>query len=264
MLKGLYTAYTGMMNEQNRMDVLTNNLANTSTVGFKKEGTTSQGFDNVLTYRIKDMEGEGVRNNSFIGVGTPGVKIGENYVDYSQGSFRQTGNTYDLALSGEGFFNIEFTSKSGETSTLYTRDGNFTLTKEGYLVTKDGDYVIGSGANGANTHIQLNPNAEASIDRSGRIVQNNQVVATIKVSDFQDYNFLERYGENMFKPVEGAQINDGKAEVVSGYLEQSNVQTVEEMVSLISISRQYEANQKIIQTFDESLETSVTRLGRLS
>lgn len=263
MLKGLYTAYTGMLNEQNRMDVLTNNLANTSTVGFKKEGTTSQGFDNVLTYRIKDLEGEGVRNNACIGIGTPGVKIGENYVDYSQGSFRETGNTFDLAISGDGFFNIEFTSKSGETSTLYTRDGNFTLTKEGYLVTKDGDYVLGKGANGENVHIQLNPNEEASIDRSGRIMQNNQVVATVKLSDFQDYNYLERYGENAFKPVEGAQISDAKAQVISGYLEQSNVQTVEEMVSLISITRQYESNQKIIQTYDETLEKSVNELGKL-
>lgn len=263
MLKGLYTAYTGMLNEQNRMDVLTNNLANTSTVGFKKEGTTSQGFDNVLTYRIKDLEGDGVRNNEWIGVGTPGVKIGENYVDYAQGSFRETGNTFDLALSGEGFFNIEFTSKSGETSTLYTRDGNFTLTKEGYLVTKDGDYVLGKGANGENVHIQLDPNKEASVDRSGRIMQNNQVVASVKVSDFQDYNYLERYGENAFKPVEGATINDSKAQVISGYLEQSNVQTVEEMVSLISITRQYESNQKIIQAYDETLEKSVNNLGKL-
>lgn len=263
MLKGLYTAYTGMLNEQNRMDVLTNNLANTSTVGFKKEGTTSQGFDSVLTYRIKDLEGEGVRNNSFIGVGTPGVKIGENYVDYSQGAFRETGNTFDLALGGEGFFNIEFTSKSGETSTLYTRDGNFTLTKEGYLVTKDGDYVLGTTAAGENAHIQLNPNEDASIDRMGRIIQNNQVVATVKVTDFKDYNYLERYGENMFRPVEGAEVTNPDAQIVSGYLEQSNVQTVEEMVSLISITRQYESNQKIIQTYDESLETAVNKLGRV-
>lgn len=259
MLKGLYTAYTGMLNEQNRMDVLTNNLANSSTVGFKKEGTTSQGFDRVLTYRIKDLEGNGLWNNVNIGVGTPGVKIGENYVDYSQGSFRETGNKFDLALSGEGFFNIEFTSKSGDTSTLYTRDGNFTLTKEGYLVTKDGDFVLGTN----NEHLKLNPNIEASIDASGRIMQNNAVVGTVKVSDFSDYNYLERYGENMFKPIEGAEIINGNTKVVSGYLEQSNVQTVEEMVSLISITRQYEANQKIIQTYDSSLEIAANRLGKL-
>ena len=233
MLKGLYTAYTGMLNEQNRMDVLSNNLANTSTVGFKKEGTTSQGFDNVLAYRIKDLDGTGRWNDVNIGIGTPGVKIGENYVDYSQGAFRETGNTFDVALSGKGFFNIEFTNKAGETSTLYTRDGNFSLTKEGYLVTKDGDFVLGTNAGGATAHIQLNPNLPASIDQAGRIMQNNQVVGTVKVTDFSDYDYLERYGENMFRPVEGAETTNGKYKVVSGYLEQSNVQTVEEMVSLI-------------------------------
>jgi len=263
MLKGLYTAYTGMLNEQNRMDVLTNNMANTATVGFKKEGSTSQGFDDVLTYRIKDMEGSGTWNNVNIGIGTPGVKIGENYVDYSQGAFRETGNTFDLALSGNGFFNIEFTSKSGETSTMYTRDGNFSLTKEGYLVTKDGDFVIGKNASGTIGHIQINPNIQASIDQSGRIMQNDQVIANIQVTDFEDYDYLERYGENFFTPVEGAQMIEPDVKVVSGYLEQSNVQTVEEMVNLISVTRQYEANQKIIQTYDTSLEIAVNRLGKI-
>ncbi|MCQ2543238.1 MAG: flagellar hook-basal body protein [Lachnospiraceae bacterium] len=263
MLKGLYTAYTGMLNEQNRMDVLSNNLANTSTVGFKKEGTTSQGFDNVLAYRIKDLDGTGRWNDVNIGIGTPGVKIGENYVDYSQGAFRETGNTFDVALSGKGFFNIEFTNKAGETSTLYTRDGNFSLTKEGYLVTKDGDFVLGTNAGGATAHIQLNPNLPASIDQAGRIMQNNQVVANIKITDFADYNYLERYGENLFAPVEGASDIAPDVKVVSGYLEQSNVQTVEEMVNLISITRQYEANQKLIQTFDGSLDIAVNRIGKV-
>ena len=262
MLKGLYTAYTGMLNEQNRMDVLTNNLANSATIGFKKEGTTSEGFKNVLTYRIKDMEGSGTWNNVNIGIGTPGVKIGENYVDYSQGAFRETGNTFDLALSGTGFFNIEFTSKSGTTSTLYSRDGNFSLTKDGYLVTKDGDFVLGDN-NGASAHIKLDPNLPASIDRSGRIMQDDKVVGQIKITDFEDYNYLERYGENLFSAVQGAEMIEPNVKVVSGYLEQSNVQTVEEMVNLISITRQYEANQKIIQTYDTSLEIAANRLGKL-
>ena len=102
MVKGLYTAYTGMINEQNRMDIMTNNLANASTVGYKKEGSTSQSFDDVLTVKIKDQS-VGMRNVQRLGVKNPGVKIGENYTDYSQGSFRITGNTYDLALSERAF-----------------------------------------------------------------------------------------------------------------------------------------------------------------
>lgn len=83
MVKGLYTAYTGMINEQNRMDIMTNNLANASTVGYKKEGSTSQSFDDVLTVKIKDQS-VGMRNVQRLGVKNPGVKIGENYTDYSR------------------------------------------------------------------------------------------------------------------------------------------------------------------------------------
>ena len=86
MLKGLYTVHTGLRNEQNRMDILTNNLANASTVGFKKEGSTSQSFGDVLAYKIKDNS-VGLENIQRIGVNNPGVKIGENYTDFGQGSF---------------------------------------------------------------------------------------------------------------------------------------------------------------------------------
>lgn len=263
MLKGLYTAYSGMINEQNRMDVLTNNLANAATTGFKKEGTTSQGFDTVLAYRIKDLNGSGLPNSAFIGRGTPGVKVGETYVDYSQGAFRETGNTFDFAISGDGFFNIEFTSRTGETSTMYTRDGSFTLTKEGYLVTKDGDYVLGKGAGNAGERIKLDPTQDASIDKAGRIVQNNEVVAEFKITDFEDYNYLEHYGENFYKPVGGASFKEEDADIYSGYLEASNVQVVSEMVNLISVTRQYESNQKLIQAYDQSLDVAVNQIGKI-
>ena len=174
MLRGLYTASTGMVNEQHRMDVLSNNLANSTTVGFKKEGTTSQSFDSVLAYKVKDTS-ENPNIPRRMGINTPGVKIGENYTDYSQGSFKITDNTYDLALAGDGFFNIEFTNKAGETSTMFTRDGSFTITQEGYLTTADGDYVLGN-----NGRIKVNPNLESSIDSHGNIYQNDVLVDQIK------------------------------------------------------------------------------------
>lgn len=259
MLRGLYTAWTGMVNEQNRMDVMTNNLANVSTVGYKKEGSTSQSFDDVLTVKIKDISA-GLSNVQRTGVRNPGVKIGENYVDYSQGSFRETGNTYDLALGGDGFFAIEYTNKAGETSTMYTRAGQFTLTKEGYLVTPEGDYVLDVN----NRRIQLDTAKDSDITEDGRISQEGREIAQIQVVDFEDYDYLERFGESYFRPIEGARQTAGTASVYTGYLEMANVQTVSEMVNLISISRAYEANQKLIQTYDDSLEIAVTQLGRLS
>ena len=257
MLKGLYTAYTGMINEQNRMDVLTNNLANASTVGYKKEGTTSQSFGALLADRIKDESTPGFANR--IGVNNPGVKIGENYVDYSQRSFRITGNTYDLALSGDGFFAVEFTNKAGETSTKYTRAGQFTLNTEGYLVTQDGDYVLDSN----NRRIRLNTLIESSISSDGTISQNGTNIAKLQVVDFADYDYLERYGETYFDATEGAQLIQSDAQVHSGYLEMSNSETVKEMVNLISISRAYESNQKVLKTFDNTLDVTVNQLGRL-
>jgi len=258
MLRGLYTAWSGLVNEQNRMDVMTNNLANASTVGYKKEGSTSQSFDDVLTVKIKDAS-VGLSNVQRTGVRNPGVKIGETYTDFSQGSFRETGNAYDLALEGDGFFAIEFTNKAGETSTMYTRAGQFALNKDGYLVTQEGDYVLDTNSK----RIRLDTLKETDISADGRISQEGAVLAQIQVADFEDYDYLEKYGETYYRPLQGAELTEGTASVRAGYLEMANVQVVSEMVNLISITRAYESNQKIMQTYDSSLEIAVNQLGRI-
>lgn len=259
MLRGLYTAHTGLRNEQNRMDILTNNLANASTVGFKKEGSTSQPFREVLAVKIKDSSvGLGVIQP--IGHSRLGVKIGENYTDYTQGSFRITDNTYDLALAGSGFFALEYTDSAGETSTKYTRAGNFTLTQDGYLVNNDGMYVLDT----QNRRIQLDTlTSDTRIEDDGRIYQNEREVAQIQVADFEDYDYLVKFGDTFFQPVEGATMMDGTAEVKSGVLEMSNMSVISEMVNMISVTRAYEANQKIVQTYDESLDIAAKQLGRV-
>ncbi len=258
MVKGLYAAYSGMINEQNRMDVLTNNLANSSTTGYKKEGSTSQAFKDVLAYKIKDTS-EYPRLAKNIGTMNLGVKIGENYTDYTQGAFKVTENIFDMAISGTGFFMVEFTNKAGQTSTMYTRDGSFTLNKDGFLVTKDGDYVLDS----FRRRIQLDPMKDTSIDAMGNISQNGTRIATVGLANFEDYNYLEHYGENYFRPVAGFKLAAADATIQSGYLEASNVQVVSEMVEMISVSRQYESNQKLIQTIDGTLEIASNRLGKV-
>lgn len=258
MVKGLYTAYTGMLNEQHRMDVITNNLANSDTHGYKKEGATSQAFDTVLGYKIKDISDA---PNLARGIGNMnlGVKIGENYTDYSQGPFRVTGNTYDLAIAGDGFFNVEFTNKAGEKSTKYTRDGAFSVNKDGYLVTKDGDYVL----NTDNGRIRVDPVRDVAVDTRGNIFHDGTSVGTIQITDFNDYNYLEHYGENYFEPVDGATRKVADYTINQGYLETSNVQVVQEMVEMISVSRQYESNQRMITTIDSTLEIASRQLGKV-
>ncbi|MCR5421425.1 MAG: flagellar hook-basal body protein [Lachnospiraceae bacterium] len=264
MLKGLYTASTGMVNEQRRVDILSNNMANAATTGYKKEGSTSQTFEDVLAYKIKDTSEANMAR--YEGVMNMGVKIGETFTDYSQGSFHETGNTFDLAISGKGFFNIEFTSKGteekpGETSVKYTRDGTFTLNVKGELVTKDGDYVLDQNGN----HIVLDPTQKYDIDRMGiiRLTDTGVQQAQIGITDFEDYNFLEKYGETYYQPVEGATQQEADAQVYSGYLEASNVQIVQEMVDLIAFTRAYESNQKIIQAYDQTLDKAVNDLGKV-
>lgn len=257
MVKGLYTAATGMVNEQRRVDVVANNLANSSTTAYKAEGSTSEAFYDVLAYKIKDTSEPFAARK--LGAMNLGVKIGETYTDYSEGSFITTNNDYDMALSGKGFFAIEFTSKNGEVSTKYTRAGDFIVNTKGELVNKNGDYVL--DANGQ--HIILDPIVKPTMGLDGTIYQNGNAVATIQVTDFEDYNYLKKYGENYYDAIEGATPVASQATVYNGMLEASNVQTVKEMVNLINYQRAYETNQKMIQAHNETLDTAVNDLGKL-
>lgn len=259
MVKGLYTAYTGMIHQEKRMDVLSNNLANVNTIGYKKEGATAQAFGDLLAYKIKDNT-EGYRNAKRIGVNNPGVKIGEGYTDFSQGGLKETGSTFDLALTDNGFFEVEFTSKSGESTVKYTRDGNFTMDQQGYIVTQDGDHLL----NVDGKYVQIDPNAAVTeINTSGQVIQDGNVADTIKVTDFEDYNYLVRYGENMFEKIDGAVEKESEAGIRSGYVETSNISVVSEMVDMITVSRAYETNQKMITTIDSTLEIAANQLGKI-
>lgn len=260
MVRGLYTAWTGLRNEEKRMDVVTNNMANADTTGFKKIDVTAQSFERHLAVKIDDPT-VGINLKQGIGGMNPGVKIGETYYDMSQGNFRQTEDQYNFALSGNGFFAISTTNKSGETSTRYTRDGDFTVTRDGYLVTKDGDYVLAEGGN----RIQI-PDAnlvKISVNEMGEIYSGNNYVAKLQLVDFQSYDALSSYGENMYEAVDGAVQTPAQAKVTQGYLEMSNVNMVTEMVDMIAISRAYETNQKMVQAIDQTLDKAVNEIGRL-
>lgn len=264
MVKGLYTAWTGMINEQNRLDILSNNLANADTNGYKKEGATSQTFADELAIKIKDASSYHIPQG--LGMMSMGVHIGETYTDYTQGNYKVTDGRTDFAIDGNGFFAIEYTDKAGNTSVKYTRDGAFVVNTAGYLVTKDGDYVLNpNGAlNGtAGARIQLDPNALVVADERGNIFQNDVQVATIGVVDFEDYNYLAKFGENMYDLVDGGTRIASEAKVNQGCIEASNVNVVSEMVNLITITRAYQAGQKVINAVDETLDKAVNQVGKV-
>ncbi|MGN0369632.1 MAG: flagellar basal-body rod protein FlgF [Butyrivibrio sp.] len=256
MVRSLYTAATGMVNQMGRMDVITNNLANSDTTAYKKEGATSQSFDSVYTIKINDSSVHYLHQG--IGKMSLGVKVGETYTDYSDGNFKETGNTYDLALGGKGFFAISYADRNGNESVRYTRDGNFTVNSDGILMTRDGDFVLGQD----NGLIFIPEGKSISIDETGRITADGEEVATLQLVDFENYDYLEKFGENMYIAINGATNVPASCKVYQGYLEMSNVNVVSEMVEMISISRDYESNQKVIQAIDGTLEKSV-QLGRI-
>lgn len=267
MVKGLYTAHMGMINEMRRLDVLSNNLANAQNTAYKKEGTTSRSFADEMAVKLNDTSEYGVPKQ--IGDITFGSHLGQVYTDYSQGSFIVTNNASDLALDGKGFFAIAFTDKQGNTSVKYTRDGSFTVNTQGYLVTKDGDYVLNqagatNGDSSANNYIRIDPNAKFSINALGKIYQNNVNVAQVGVTDFDNYDYLEKYGENLYNLVDGGNHIAASAKVRQSTLEASNVNVVSEMVNMITIQRAYEAGQKVIQSEDSTLEKAVNEVGRTS
>jgi flagellar basal-body rod protein FlgG len=257
MVRGLYTAYTGMVNEQKRLDIIANNLANSATIGYKEENVTNQSFDELLTIKVKD-ESEAY-NNRPIGNMSLGVKLGEVYTNFGQGSLRQTSNTYHMGLEGKGFFTLSVTDRAGNESTKYTRNGSFTMTKDGHIVDADGNHLMGEGgeiiipADAANT----------VVDEGGAIYADGVYVDTLQIADFEDYDYLIKSGDTMYQALEGAIEIPGSALVRQGFTEQSNVNVVSEMVEMITVTRAYEANQKVIQSVDKTLDLAANSVGRI-
>ena len=137
-----------------------------------------------------------------------------------------------MALSGSGFFTVSVTDKAGEVHTRYTRDGRFHLTKDGLLVDADGNAVQGQNGN-----ITIDPSSKnVSISATGQITADGELVDTLNIVDFEDYDYLKKYGDTMYEPVDGATTKDAEGEILQGYTEQSNVNVVREMVDMITIT----------------------------
>ncbi|MCR5823188.1 MAG: flagellar hook-basal body protein [Lachnospiraceae bacterium] len=259
MVRGLYTAWTGMRNEQKRLDVIANNVANAATTGFKTEYVTSQSFDDMLKVKIRDRSEDYDRDEK-LGNVTLGVKIGEEYTDHQQGSLRQTGNTYDLAIDGNGFFRVRVVDIAGKEHIRYTRAGNFTVNSEGVIMDMDGNRLQGDGGD----LIVPTDAAQINIDTHGAIYADGEYVDTITLTDFEDYKYLKKFADTMYEPVSGATpIEEPSGLIRQGYLEQSNVNVVRQMTNLIVITRAYEANQKVVQTMDSTLDQAVNSVGKV-
>lgn len=256
MVRGLYTASNGMIAQQQKMDIISNNLANVNTTGFKKDGVIVESFDDVLTTKVNDVN---VPGNQMIGKMTLGCKVGNIYTDHTQGGATITGDPYNIAILGTGMVAIGVADKEGNMNTKYSRDGSFTLSNDGTLMTREGNYVLGE-----NGKIVIpSGSSNIRISEDGRIFDNDKVIDKISLTDFENPETLRKTGDNLYSKIEDTVEQEFGGKLLQGYLESSNVNTVREMVDMISVMRTYEANQKVIHTQDETLKKAVNEVGRL-
>ena len=256
MIRGWYTGASGMNAQQNRLDAISNNLANVDTAGYKRDITVSKSFPELL---LRRSNLDGVYETPFgsaeaapvIGKLGLGIETNENYTDFAQGSFRQTDQNTDVAFGGKGFFSVQ--TPLGE---RYTRDGNFIIGKEGILETKEGYPVLGEKG-----FIRVE-NDKFTVNEDGVISsqEDSEIIDRFKVVRFDNERYLKKMGNNLYSANDisgSAHIAEGseRPKFLQGYMETSNVNVVNEMVQMIEVNRAYEANQKTITSEDSMMGT---------
>ncbi|MBQ7529275.1 flagellar hook-basal body protein [bacterium] len=247
MLEGMRMAAQGMMTQAARQDVITNNLANVGTAGFRKESTQISSFNQILNREVGDMDG--IHQTSADFSGASGVEISgglstSSVTHSAQGSLKETGNPFDMALddNGRGFFTIQ--TKDG---LRFTRAGNFHLATNGELVTADGSQVMGHRG-----PIKLQ-GSNFTVSNDGIISSDGKPIDKILVTVFENDGQLKRTGDNQFAATSKVSATNN-FQLKQGYIEMANVNAINEMVDLMMVTRNYEANQKVLQANDRMLE----------
>jgi flagellar basal-body rod protein FlgG len=255
MIRSLMIAKTGLEAQQTQLDVISNNLANVSTSGFKRSRAV---FEDLLYQTVRQpgaQSSQQTQLSSGLSIGT-GVRPVTTERIHTQGNLQQTGNSLDLAINGQGFFQILMP----DGTTAYTRDGSFQLDAQGQLVTASGFTLQPA--------VTIPANAQTiTIARDGTVsvMQPNQTAAT-QVGSLQIANFinpagLQARGENLYSetassgtPTTNTPGSNGVGVLSQGYIESSNVNVVEELVNMIQTQRAYEINSKAVQTSDQMLQ----------
>ncbi|WP_025114759.1 flagellar hook-basal body protein [Lysinibacillus fusiformis] len=277
MFKGFYTVATGMITQQRRTELLSNNLANANTPGFKSDQSTIRSFPDMLMSSIGKTNAPanqqaGAEYMNQVGALNTGTYLQETLPNYIQGQIYSTDFTTDMALidgnlpqnedgvSGSIFFRLAHPD-GGE---AYTRNGNFTLDGQGYLVNGQGLYVL----NDAGQRIQL-PNDDFRLDESGAIYVNNQQVARVGVSYADNPNMLQKQDNGLIRTENGVNLpsaygaNGVSFTLRQNFLEGSNVDSGRAMTDLMTAYRAFEANQKVLQAYDRSMEKAVNEIGKI-
>jgi flagellar basal-body rod protein FlgG len=250
----LWIAKTGLDAQQTHMSVISHNLANVNTTGFKKERAL---FEDLLYQNVRQVGAQSTQNTTLpsgLQLGT-GVRTVATEKIHTQGNILQTGNSLDIAVNGRGFFQILM--PNGDLA--YTRDGSFKLDANGQIVT-NGGYPLEPAMTVPQDALSITIGSDGTVSvlQPGTAAPN--VIGEIQLADFINPTGLEPVGENLYResvssggPIVGVPGQDGIGKLVQGSLETSNVNVVEELVNMIETQRAYEMNSKAIATTDEML-----------
>lgn len=256
MLRGMYSSISAMINLQASQSVITNNMANINTNGFKSETLVSKSFDELLlSNKDNYVNGEGKRQE--LGTLNPGVRIDENVINYEQGTLVSTDNDTDFAINGKGFFTVE----DGNGNRFYTRDGAFKVNSEGYLVTTSGDKVLGINRSSNALEPIYVGDEKISMDSRNNLLLNSRTAYTFNIVDFEDYSTLNKVGQNLFTGDNEVLANDYS--VQNKTKETSNVDIIDATAALMSNLRAFEANQKVVQIMDSTLNKIANEIGTI-
>lgn len=255
MYTGLYAAVSGSLAQEKRLAILTNNLANANTVGFKADRSMFQVEPSpVVVGPLPAADGSGAvvtTLNRFQGRDSSQTRLSAVHTDFTSGDLRDTGNPLDLALEGRGFFAVQTSD-----GVAYTRQGTFSLNAEGVLVTSGGLPVLGD-----NGPLRLR-GGKIEIDPTGRVSAAGAFVDRLKIVDFPQPYALEKQGDVLFRSVvPNPPATTANAVVRQGAVETANVQPVRLLVSVMETSRAYEAYQKVIQAFNDTAGRAVNDIA---
>ncbi|HHZ01823.1 MAG TPA: flagellar hook-basal body protein [Tissierellia bacterium] len=249
MSRGFYALTSGMLTQQRKIDVQSNNIANLNTAGYKKEEALTSNFGNLFIHKYKEKgiyrEETPINNVSAIRTVT------ETNTHHSQGALEETGLITDFAIAGSGFFAVE---NNGEI--LYTRNGSFTVDEEGYLLLPGigrvqgefGDLYVGGD--------------KFEVTPGGSIVVEGEIVDNIAVYDFVDYNLLNKFGPGLFISNEEPELVDYPT-VLNGTLERSNVDLTEELTNMLAAQRALQTAAQALKIYDMVNDKAVNEIGKI-
>lgn len=238
----IYQAASGALLQQMRLEVLSNNLANVSTAGYKSDK---------VVFRVSPDQSDAAPIHT-PGRLSPYAPPMEAAIDYADGPLSKTGNPMDLAILGKGFFEIQ-----GAAGPLYTRNGHFTVNEDGVLSTSQGLPVMGESG-----EITIEE-GRVEINAHGDIYVDGELIDTLKIVDFDVTSHLQKKGATLFSPSQEGQgrlVTDGY-EIAQGYVEGSNVNAVRTMTEMIETLRIFEAYQKVIRAVDDTTAKTVNEVG---